>query len=338
MTALLATLVAFLGISLLFYVLFAGADFGAGIVELFLNKNATEQRALISRAIAPVWEANHVWLILAIVIVFMGFPSVYALISIHLHLPVIAVLVGITARGCAFTFRHYDTFDATYHRIYSRVFAWSSLWTAFFLGTVAGALLLGRFDAAAPTYAAAYLAPWLNPFCAAVGMFAVALFACLAAVYLVGEAQTAELRQAFARMSLQCAGFMLVAGLLVFLAAAQQELPLLQAFLANPLSLAAIGLATLFLLPFWQFAIQQRPLPLRVCGAALVSLVLFGWFAVGFPLIIGLQHGVSLVDAAAPPATLLALLHALIVGCVLIFPALAYLFWVFKRQRPEVGA
>lgn len=335
MTPLLATIAAFLGISLLFYVLFAGADFGAGILELFLKKNAVAQRNVIARAIAPVWEANHVWLILAIVIIFMAFPSIYALISIHLHLPVIAILIGITARGCAFTFRHYDTFDTTYHRIYSRIFAWSSLWTAFFLGTVAASLLLGHFDAAATTYAAAYLAPWLNPFCAAVGLFAVVLFAFLAAVYLVGEAKTEELQRFFSHKSLQCLVYMLACGALVFLAAAQQDLPLPQAFVGNPISLTAFSLATLLLLPFWHFSTHLRVLPVRVCGAALVALVLFGWFAVAFPFVIGLKQGISIVDAAAPPAALQALLHALIVGAALIFPALGYLFWVFKRGLPK---
>jgi cytochrome d ubiquinol oxidase subunit II len=128
----------FLGLAILFYVLFGGADLGGGIMELFLSKESREdERALITHAMAPVWEANHVWLILAVVIVFMGFPRVYTEGSTYLHLPLMAVLVGIVARGCAFTFRYYDT-ARTYRRTYTRIFAYSSLWTAFFLGVLGG--------------------------------------------------------------------------------------------------------------------------------------------------------------------------------------------------------
>ena len=96
---LLSLILTFLGISILFYVLLGGADFGAGILELFSwGKKSAEKRKIISHAMAPVWEANHVWLILAVVILFMGFPTVYATLSIYLHLPIIAVLVGIVLR------------------------------------------------------------------------------------------------------------------------------------------------------------------------------------------------------------------------------------------------
>src|SRR5687767_8170045 len=90
----------FLGVSLLLYALLGGADFGAGILELFSGKkNVIEQREIITHAMGPVWEANHVWLILAVVILLNGFPRAFSLISIHFHLPLVLVLVGIVLRG-----------------------------------------------------------------------------------------------------------------------------------------------------------------------------------------------------------------------------------------------
>ena len=94
-----------LSISLLLYVLLGGADFGGGILELFTRGKASD---IVSKAIAPVWEANHVWLILVIVILFVGFPPVYSTVLTTLHIPILLALIGIIFRGSAFTFRHYD--------------------------------------------------------------------------------------------------------------------------------------------------------------------------------------------------------------------------------------
>lgn len=94
-----------LGIAFVFYTLLGGADFGAGIIEVFTGKKGEKA---ISKAIAPVWEANHVWLILVIVIIFMGFPRVYTVLSTALHIPLFIMLLGIIFRGTAFTFRYYD--------------------------------------------------------------------------------------------------------------------------------------------------------------------------------------------------------------------------------------
>src|SRR4029453_6983829 len=101
----LTFIVIILGTSFLLYALLGGADFGAGIVEAFAGRRG---ELTISKAIAPVWEANHVWLILAVVILFTGFPAVYASLSWVLHIPLMIVLLGIIMRGTAFTFRHYD--------------------------------------------------------------------------------------------------------------------------------------------------------------------------------------------------------------------------------------
>jgi len=92
--------------ALVFYVLLGGADFGGGIWDLLASgPRAREQRAAIEHAIGPIWEANHVWLILVIVVLFTGFPPAFAAISIALFVPLVLLLVGIVLRGAAFTFR-----------------------------------------------------------------------------------------------------------------------------------------------------------------------------------------------------------------------------------------
>src|SRR5271170_4305018 len=97
-------------VSLVIYVVLAGADFGGGVWDLLASgPRRAEQRALIEKAIGPVWEANHVWLILVVVVLFGSFPSAFAVISVALHVPLVLFLVGVVFRGSAFTFRAYDT-------------------------------------------------------------------------------------------------------------------------------------------------------------------------------------------------------------------------------------
>ena len=92
--------------ALILYVLFGGADFGGGVWHLLANGPRTSrQRALIAEAIAPIWEANHVWLILVVVVLFTGFPPAFAMISIRFHGPLLALLLAIVVRGSAFVFR-----------------------------------------------------------------------------------------------------------------------------------------------------------------------------------------------------------------------------------------
>ena len=120
----LFVVILFLALSLLAYVLFGGADFGAGIIEIFAGKVS---KKTITHAIAPVWEANHIWLILVVVILFMGFPAIYAQMSLYLHIPMVILLIGIVLRGTAFTFRHYDAIHDRSQWYYTSIFNLSSL-------------------------------------------------------------------------------------------------------------------------------------------------------------------------------------------------------------------
>jgi cytochrome d ubiquinol oxidase subunit II len=324
----------FLLASLLLYALLGGADFGGGVLELFLGRKAQlEQRKLISHAMAPVWEANHVWLILAVVILFVAFPRAYVLITVSLHLPVMAVLIGIVARGCAFTFRHYDSLDERYYLLYSRVFSVSSLWTAFFLGVTAGALMLGRIDPNAADFFSAYVNPWANTFCFATGLFTCALFALLAAAYLIGESDEPNLRRIFRRKARSALVVSVLAGGFAMLAGEQGGFSLARMLLGSKGSIACFCAATCLLLPFW-WSLSLQHFITRVFGASLLALVLGGWFAAQFPDLVRAvgNAGVSVHDSA-PEATLRAMLFALLFGSLLIFPAFLYLLRVFKAKR-----
>ena len=161
-------------ICLMLYVLLGGADFGGGILELLSRGKASK---IVSHAIAPVWEANHVWLILVVVILFVGFPSVYSTILTALHIPVLLVLLGIIARGSAFTFRHYDIEEERPKAIYSAIFRYSSVFTTFFLGVTVGGLILGEISMDYQLgFYTVYIYPWLSWFSVSLGLFVVLLF------------------------------------------------------------------------------------------------------------------------------------------------------------------
>src|SRR5689334_11429273 len=122
--------ITFLWLSILLYFVLGGADFGAGIIELFTSSHQVSRtRRTLYHAIVPIWEANHMWLIIAVVILFVGFPVIYTQLSIYLHIPMLIMLLGITARGTAFVFRHYDAVRDEMQELYNRVFVWSSFVT-----------------------------------------------------------------------------------------------------------------------------------------------------------------------------------------------------------------
>src|SRR5688572_29988348 len=130
--------IVYLFLSILLYLLLGGADFGAGIIEMFTStKNLKRTRKTLYHAIGPIWEANHMWLIIAIVILFVGFPVIYSDLSVYLHIPLLIMLMGIIARGTAFVFRHYDAVRDNMQETYNRIFIWSSFITPLFLGIIA---------------------------------------------------------------------------------------------------------------------------------------------------------------------------------------------------------
>src|SRR5215510_7591863 len=185
-------------ISLTFYALLGGADFGGGVWDMFASGPRKQaQRELIAEAIGPVWEANHVWLILVVVLLFTAFPPAFAAIATALHIPLTLMLIGIVLRGSAFTFRSYDRRTDDVQRRWGRVFSSASLITPILLGVTVGAISSGRIRSDYTNFATAFVSPWLAPFPFAVGFFALALFAFLAAAYLTVEAEDESLREDF---------------------------------------------------------------------------------------------------------------------------------------------
>ena len=243
----------FLLVSVYLYCLLGGADFGTGIIELTTWKEGRDRvRILITKAIAPIWEANHMWLIIAVVILFNAFPKVYSQISTSLSIPLVLMLIGIILRGCAFTFRHYDTIKDFSQEIYSRIFTYSSLIVTFFFGIITGSLISGRITLTPMDFADGYIYPWFNLFSISTGLFLCCLFPFIASVYLIGDTSERSIRIEFIKKSKWLNLASLISGGLVFLSAWIENNGFIHLFFSNIISVIFIMAATITLPSLWK--------------------------------------------------------------------------------------
>jgi len=307
------------------YVVLGGADFGAGFWDLTAGgaERGAPVRAMIKRAMSPVWEANHVWLIFVLVMLWTAFPEAFGSITSTLAIPLFLAALGIVLRGGAFALKGQAATIAE-ARALGATFALSSVLVPFFLGATIGAIAAGEVpvgNAAGDAWGS-----WTGSLPLFVGVLAVVAGAHLAAVFLGADSHRAgrpELVHAFRRRAL---GSGVVAGALAIagLAVANSEAPDLYdgltsgAGLACVLGSAAAGLITLWL--EW----RERFEVARYSAAAAVAAIVAGWALAQKPYL--LPRALTVRDAAAPDATLLALVIAACLGMALLIPALAWLF------------
>jgi len=327
---------AYLWAAILLYILLGGADFGAGIIELFTSeKNKAYTRNTMYQAIGPIWEANHMWLIIAIVVLFVGFPEIYTTISTHLHIPLVIMLFGIIARGTAFTFRHYDAVKDNMQKVYNRIFVYSSFVTPFFLGVIAGSAVSGRIDPEANNFLDAYVYTWLNWFSVTVGFFTVAICGYLAAIFIIGETDDDNSRVRFIRKAKQMNLAAAVFGALVFWAAHAEGIPLDKWMFDNPVGIIAIIAAVLSLGLLWYVLLKKgKVIIIRVLAGFQVTMILLAITIRHYPNIVILKGGryLSLLEHAGQEKTIHSLAMALLLGSLLILPALFYLLYSFRKN------
>jgi cytochrome d ubiquinol oxidase subunit II len=312
---------------LVVYVLTGGADFGGGVWDLLASgPRRSAQRAAIAEAIGPIWEANHVWLVLALVITFVSFPRAFALISTALHIPLLLLLLGVVLRGTAFVFRAYDHRDDLVQARWSAVFAGASVFCPVVLGIVVGALASGAVRVGELDL----LGAWLRPFPFAVGFLNLAIVAFLAAVYLTLDTRgDPALQEDFRRRGLWAAGAVFVLAWLAFFLAREGAPYVWRGLWADrwaipfQVAVAVCGLGCIASL--WARAFVLA----RDLAAVQVALVVGGWAASQYPFVVPPDLTVS---DAAPARVLWTLLAVMGVGAVPLLAAYAWLVWVFKSQ------
>ena len=318
--------------SLILYAAMGGADYGGGIWDLLASgPRAQPQRHALVEAIAPIWEANHVWLILVIVLLFTAFPRAFSVIMIALHIPVTAMLIGIVLRGSAFVFRKYDSTEDAVQRRWSTIFGIASFFTPFFQGLTLGALTTGDIHFVGDRVTTGFFVGWLTPFALTCGLFALALFAFLAGTYMTVDTQgQPDLQNDFRLRAIWAETALIPLAIIVFITS-KYGAPLMYQGLTNwwaPLLLGWTVLSALIAtLALW----FRRFRAARIAAVAQVTFILLGWGLAQFPHLV--TPDVTLQNAAAPESTLKLLLLALGAGTVVLLPSLLYLFQIFKGQE-----
>lgn len=336
----LTVVIIFLSLAILLYFLLGGADFGAGIIELFTSHdNKQRTRSTMYHAIGPIWEANHMWVIIAVVILFVGFPEIYSKMCTYLHIPILALLLGIIARGTAFTFRNYDAIKGERTQaVYNNVFVYSSFLTPLFLGIIAGSAISRQIDFEATDFLTAYVYSWLNWFSVSVGLFTVALCGFLASIYLIGEAADDRDVRRFIRKAKVLNAIAFFCGGLVFLSAETSGIPMARWTFGNAVSLTAVIAASLSLVLLWVVIARGHKQIPRIFAAFQVTMILLSVGYTHYPnFVIGKgNRNLSLLTTHANMKTIDTLGTALLVGSLFILPALGYLFYSFRgRQNPS---
>jgi cytochrome d ubiquinol oxidase subunit II len=246
------------------------------------------------------------------------------------------VLIGIVLRGSTFTFRHYDVAHDGTHKYYTLLFRISSFITPLFLGIILGAMILGEIDPASQgSFYEVYISPWLNIFCFVVGLFSTSLFGYIASVFMLGEVESLGDRKRYVQLSKVFLLSTVAMGMLVFVVAQAYGHDLFKEFFRSPISITALSAVVVMIPLIFYLFNHPNIVYLRVVGGIQVSLIMLGWFAIQFPILIYQKNGdhLTFYNTQAPEATLLQLLIALFVGLILVIPAFYFLFKVFKGSK-----
>ena len=330
----------FLVVALAAYVLFGGADFGGGILEALLPRGHLRRR--LEATLAPVWEANHVWLIAVVVILFVGFPRFYAHGFTRLFVPINLALFAVLLRGVFFTLRKYDPAPSRALTVaYSLLFRSSSIMAPICFGLIVGGLLTthpGSPGSPPPdaSFAAVYLTPWLNGFGLLCGVFVAALFGYLASVFFHGElTDPADRDIVWLRTRWLFGATFLLGGAVLGTGALTDRVPLAMAL--HPVQIACQGVAAGGILGLWYARKAGARWGMRLAVGAQVIAILVGWFRAQAPVLLRTAGGPLTLDgAAAPPVTQFWLVVGLVVVLALVVPLLAWLYRVFDGARDGV--
>ena len=312
------------------YALFGGADFGAGVWDLlagFDERKGERPRARIQRSLTPVWEANHVWLIFILVVLWTAFPEAFGAIMSTLYVPIALAALGIVLRGAGFAFRK-SIRRFEYRRAMGATFALSSVLTPFFMGTVVGAIAAGNVPAEGNGDA---FSSWIGPLPLLTGALFVLSGAYLAAIFLVADSHRVddeEMESYFSRRALTAgllAGAVALVGLIALHAEARYVYDRLIVE-GLPLVIVSIlcGFGVLGLL------LGRGRRGLRPLAAGAVIAVIWGWGVAQFPYL--LPTSLKIDQAAAPGPTLDAVLIVFVIAAIVVLPALGLLYWLSQRE------
>ena len=329
-----SALVAAVLLSAIIFVITGGADYGGGMWDLLsMGPRARKQRELIESTMAPIWEAHHVWLLIVLVLTLTGFPRAFAVIFRALHLPLTALVIAVALRGMAFTVRAYGRRANRIQRRWGHLFSTASVMGPLAIGTIVGSISVAdgiRLED--DQIASSPGSPWATHALPLItGLFTLALFAHLAAVYLAAESSDRRLKGDFRRRAFVSAVILAGLAMVTFLTA-EAEAPRLHQALTQSWWSAGLFLASglAFILTLLLLH-RRRDGWARVCAATMGALIVLGWGLGQFPYLI--EGQLTVTNAAAPASTqgFLLLLFGLSAAPALL--GLAWLYRIFRRTR-----
>jgi len=325
-----------LWLSVIIYAVFGGADFGAGIWELFtFGPHGRDQRNLITSALGPVWEANNVWLIYLIVGLFVAFPIVSYTLACALFIPLSLALLGVVFRGASFAFHSHIRENIRLRLFWARFFSIASTITPFLLGTVAGAVASDQITLHNGIPPLIVWWPWLNPFSLTIGFMALGICATIAASYLVVNAIMVgrnDLAEDFRQRTLAAGTTTAILGIIGF-----ALMPFFARVLWDGLFIRTYAIwgviITIVLGTSAAITMYNRRYKTARFLIDMDVTAFFGtWGLAQIPYIIPPQLTVN--DASSPPTTLLEFLISAILGMLLLIPSLWLLFYIFHSRSP----
>jgi cytochrome d ubiquinol oxidase subunit II len=312
------------------YAVLGGADFGAAFWQLSARgERGAQLREHAYRAMGPVWEANHVWLVFVLVICWTAYPEAFASIFSTLTVPLFVAVLGIVLRGTAYAV-HAGTAREIERRAVDGVFSISSILTPFALGTAVGAIASGRVPVG--NARGDLVTSWLNPTSLAVGVLAVATGTYLAAVYLAGDGARAgrgDLAVAFRRRALG-AGVSTGAIALFALVIVRLDGGRVGERLLEWPALAAVAVSAVAGLVTLERVRRSRFESARYYSSAAVASIVVGWALAQRP---ELLPNLTVDEAAAGRPTMIATVVGIAVGAAILVPSLALLFGLVLRGR-----
>ena len=313
------------------YAVFAGADFGAGFWDLVAGgtERGTRPRALVDHSIGPVWEANHVWLIFCLVVLWTAFSVAFQSIMLTLFVPLTLAALGIVLRGSGFAFRK-SVSVTKQRRFYGAIFAASSVPVPYCMGAVAGAIASGRVPSGGE--AGDWWTSWVNPTSVLGGVLAIAVCAFLASVYLIADADRLEQPEMVEYFRVRAIGAALAAGLVAFVGifVLHADAPYIFHGLTSRALPLVIVSAVCGVGSLWMLVRGSRRIARPVAMLA-VATVVVGWGVAQWPYI--LPQTLKVSDAEAPDATLGTVLVVFVLAAVLILPSLAWLYSLDQRSE-----
>jgi cytochrome d ubiquinol oxidase subunit II len=323
-----------LGLSLTTYALLGGADFGAGVLDL-LARGSERERAALATGIGPLWEANHVWLIFSITILFSAFPAAFSALGTASLAPFTIALLAIVLRGAALGLRSSVTVRTAAHARLSRLYGIASVVAPVAFGMVAGGLATAS-SCVSDVHGGRFSIPWAGPFAVVAGVMALLLCVQLAAGFMTirlvrgGQARLAE---RFRRRGIHSAVALLVISLGGLAVASWKTPTLAHRLTTTALAIVIAGVVAMV----WSIAAfsRRRYAIARAASLSAGAALVWGWFVSQAPHLVGAHLTIRAAAAPEPAMTALAISIAVVLSAVI--PAFLLLFGMFAHAVPEVS-